>query len=65
MYVCAFVRRYSAAGWGPKDLIILLDTSESMQRYSRLASAADAVRSVLSTLTHNDFFNLILVRCVL
>jgi len=56
---------YVAASSGPKDLVLLLDTSASMQRSdcptckSRLNLMKQAVCAVLGTLTLTDYFTII------
>jgi len=45
----------------PKDVVILLDSSGSMKGV-RLEIARSTVRKILSTLTDDDFFNVIAVR---
>jgi len=45
----------------PKDVVILLDRSGSMKGV-RLEIARSTVRKILSTLTDDDFFNVIAVR---
>ena len=47
-----------------KDVVILLDRSGSMKGV-RLEIARSTVKKILSTLTDDDYFNVITVRCVL
>jgi hypothetical protein len=55
---------FVASATGPKDLLILLDTSGSMAlgagAQTRLTVAVDAVKLVINSLSAADFFNVIL-----
>jgi len=57
MYVlCIYcLTRYVAATSGPKDVILILDISASMDNFKRLKLAINAAKSVISTLTFADF----------
>jgi hypothetical protein len=61
---CCGGGRYASAVTGPKDLVILLDVSYSMQRSNRYTHALEAVSAVLGTLNRDDFVNIIVVRLV-
>ena len=50
---------YVSAASGSKDVVILLDISESMLQNGRLASAKDAVISVLNTMGHSSFVSVV------
>lgn len=50
---------YVAASSGPKDVVILLDISSSMQNQGRLDLAKDAVESVLNTMNDHTFVNVV------
>lgn len=50
---------YVAATTGRKNVIIIMDTSRSMERNSRMSKAKDAVESVINTLNNGDFFGVI------
>jgi Mg-chelatase subunit ChlD len=50
---------YIAATSGPKDVLFILDISGSMKENGRLNLLKDAMNSVLTTLTANDYFNII------
>jgi Mg-chelatase subunit ChlD len=47
---------YVAASSGPKDIIIILDISGSMQRYNRLVLAKIAAIKIVDSLTIGDYF---------
>lgn len=51
---------YATGATGPKDVIIVVDTSGSMQEANRIAIAVNAVVTVLNTLTWRDFASVIL-----
>lgn len=44
---------------GPKDVVILIDTSGSMSNYGRMALAKDAAKQVLRTLTPYDYASVV------
>lgn len=46
---------YSAAVSGPKDVVVVIDTSGSMSNMGRMQIAIDAVTKVLDTLVDNDY----------
>ena len=50
---------YVAASSGPKDIILILDTSGSMGNYGRLGIVKDAAKRVINTLGVSDFFSVI------
>jgi hypothetical protein len=50
---------YVAASSGPKDVVIVIDTSGSMSQESRLEITKTAVNSVLDTLTLNDYVSVV------
>ena len=50
---------YVAASSGPKDVIIILDTSISMSNYGRLGIMKDAATRVINTLAASDYFAVI------
>lgn len=50
---------YVAASSGPKDIILVLDTSGSMQDYGRLGIMKDAAKRVINTLGTSDYFQVI------
>jgi hypothetical protein len=54
--------RYASAASGPKDVVILLDSSASMARSGRATNATAAVRAIMDTLTYEDFVSIIAVR---
>lgn len=45
---------YSISASGPKDVVMLIDQSGSMQQAGRMKMAIDAVKAVLNTLTWQD-----------
>ena len=50
---------YVAATTGPKDVVIIVDTSGSMENADRMRLAREAAASVVSTLTILDRFNVV------
>eukprot|EP01125_Pyxidicula_operculata_P001504 TRINITY_DN1136_c0_g1_i1.p1 TRINITY_DN1136_c0_g1~~TRINITY_DN1136_c0_g1_i1.p1 ORF type:complete len:641 (+),score=91.22 TRINITY_DN1136_c0_g1_i1:190-1923(+) len=50
---------FVTATTGRKDILIIVDTSESMSESGRLKIVARAVDKLLSSLTFNDYFNVI------
>lgn len=50
---------YVGSSSGPKDVVIVLDKSGSMSAYGRAAKARDAAVSVLSTLSSEDFVQIV------
>lgn len=46
---------YVAASSGPKNVILIIDTSGSMREFNRLAIAKSAAITVINTLDHGDF----------
>eukprot|EP00752_Nemacystus_decipiens_P003123 g2892.t1 len=52
---------YVAASSGPKDVVIIVDISGSMQKNDRFALATDAVESVLATMNEHTFVNIVLL----
>ena len=50
---------YVSAASGSKDVVILLDISESMLQNGRLALAKEAVISVLNTMGHSSFVSVV------
>ena len=50
---------YVAASSGPKDVVIVLDTSGSMAQNSRLALAKTAAKDVIDALTIGDHFGVV------
>jgi Mg-chelatase subunit ChlD len=51
---------FVAASSGPKDVVILIDRSGSMQSHNRWDLAVNAAKSVINTLTIGDHFNVVL-----
>lgn len=51
---------YVAASSGPKDVVVIVDISGSMDDNGRLALAQDAVKSVLDTMNEHTFVNIVL-----
>ena len=51
---------YVAASSGPKDVVIIMDISASMDDEGRLPLAQDAVASVLSTMNEHTYTNMVL-----
>ena len=51
---------YIAATSGPKDVVFILDISGSMQDENRIDLLKSAMDTVLTTLTANDYFNIVL-----
>ena len=51
---------YVAATSGPKNVILILDTSASMLNYGRLPLALDAAATVIETLTNVDYATVVL-----
>lgn len=47
---------------GPKDIIILLDGSDSMNINGRLDNAKDAITKFINALSDGDYFNLLWVK---
>lgn len=50
---------YSSAASGPKDVILILDTSGSMSAANRLSKMKVAAQWVLNTLTEHDYANVV------
>jgi len=50
---------YVAASSGPKDIILVLDTSASMDHVDRMSIMKDAAKRVISTLGGSDYFSVI------
>jgi uncharacterized protein YegL len=50
---------YIVSSSGPKDVIILLDTSGSMSHFNRFTLAKAATNAVLDTLTYLDWFTIV------
>jgi voltage-dependent calcium channel alpha-2/delta-3 len=50
---------YTGASSGPKDVLLILDVSGSMGEFNRLALMKDAATTVLSSLTVNDYVNVV------
>ena len=50
---------YVAATSGPKNVILVIDVSGSMHRFSRLDLAKEAAKTVVNTLTNFDFVGLV------
>lgn len=50
-----------AASSGPKNLVIVIDTSGSMEFASRITIAREAAKTVLDTLTFADYVNIVTV----
>ena len=51
---------FIAASSGPKDVILVVDTSGSMNNHNRWKLAKRATETVINTLTIGDFFNVVL-----
>ena len=58
MYDCRMRHWFTGAAASPKDVVILIESSGSMEG-SRIAIAKDVVRNILDTLTPNDYVNVI------
>ena len=50
---------YSSAATGPKNVIIIIDTSGSMGSYSRMSLAKEAATKVLNTLNDYDYIGIV------
>mmetsp|Transcript_10206 Transcript_10206/g.8953 ORF Transcript_10206/g.8953 Transcript_10206/m.8953 type:complete len:116 (-) Transcript_10206:805-1152(-) len=50
---------FANAATGPKDIIILIDTSGSMSSQGKMKLAINAAKKVLGTLTEHDYFGII------
>uniref|UniRef100_A0A6B2L1C9 VWFA domain-containing protein n=1 Tax=Arcella intermedia TaxID=1963864 RepID=A0A6B2L1C9_9EUKA len=50
---------YIAASSGPKDVVLILDTSGSMSNFNRISLAKAAATKVLNTLTINDYIGVV------
>eukprot|EP00396_MALV-II-16_sp_LP-1_P000284 gene284-4_t len=48
---------YATVASGPKDVLLVIDLSGSMNRYARIELAKEAAKAVLDTLTWVDFVN--------
>lgn len=51
---------YVSATTGPKNVILIIDHSGSMNTNNRIGMARDAARAVMDTLSETDFTNIIL-----
>eukprot|EP00903_Cladosiphon_okamuranus_P021044 g19335.t2 len=52
---------YVAASSGPKDVVIIVDISGSMDKNNRFALATEALNSVLATMNEHTFVNIVLL----
>ncbi|CAN0248180.1 unnamed protein product [Pylaiella littoralis] len=52
---------YVAASSGPKDVVIIVDISGSMEKNDRFVLATQAVESVLGTMNEHTFVNIVLL----
>merc|ERR1712217_638931 len=50
---------YAGPAAGPKDLVLVIDTSGSMGNYGRMSLAKEAAKAVLDTVTWVDFVSVI------
>jgi voltage-dependent calcium channel alpha-2/delta-3 len=50
---------YTGASSGPKDVVLVLDISGSMAEYDRISLMKDAAKTVLASLTINDYVNVV------
>ena len=50
---------YASAASGPKDVVIVIDTSGSMQSNNRIARAKEAASWVVNTLTSSDYASVV------
>jgi uncharacterized protein YegL len=50
---------YVAASTGPKDVVLILDTSGSMEAYNRMALMKDAAKYVINTLSVADYVSVV------
>ncbi len=50
---------YSAAATGPKNVVLVIDTSGSMSDANRIGKARNAAKRILQTLTHTDFVSIV------
>ena len=61
-YDCRSRPWFISAATGPKDIIILLDGSDSMNINGRLDIAKDAISKFINALSDGDYFNLLWVK---
>lgn len=59
MFDCRLRSWYMEAAAGPKDVVILLDNSGSMRSEEKIEISQLLVNTILETLGHNDFVNII------
>jgi hypothetical protein len=50
---------YTGASSGPKDVVLVLDISGSMAEFDRISLMKDAAKTVLASLTINDYVNVV------
>lgn len=58
-YDARFESWYVGAASGPKDVVLIIDTSGSMEVSNRMQIAKEAAHLILNTLTPDDFVNII------
>lgn len=58
-YDARFRPWYSAAATGPKNVVLVIDTSGSMVDADRIGKARSAAKRILQTLTHTDFVSIV------
>lgn len=61
-YDCRSRPWFISSVMGPKDIIILLDGSDSMNINGRLDNAKDAITKFINALSDGDYFNLLWVK---
>jgi Mg-chelatase subunit ChlD len=62
-YCCAENWFYeSQAASGPKDVVIVIDTSGSMTTAGRMSKAKEAAHTIIEALTDDDYVNIVRFR---